>query len=256
MTTELPLVVAEDLQLEYSGALTALDGISLEIAAGQFVAIVGPSGCGKSTLLRLLGGLLKPTGGRLELAGQPPESARQGEVPTSFVFQDATLLPWRTVRENIELPQELLGEAAGNWLPIDEALNLVGLADFADRYPSQLSGGMRMRASLARALVTAPRLLLLDEPFAALDDITRGQLNDDLLQLWQQRGWTSVFVTHNISEAVYLSQRVVVMSPRPGRVAADIAINFAGQRSAALRSSPEFARQCGEVSEALRRACG
>lgn len=182
--------------------------------------------------------------------------ARRRVVRTSFVFQDATLLPWRTVRENAELPRELLQESTTDRLPVERALEMVGLADFADRYPAQLSGGMRMRASLARALITAPRLLLLDEPFAALDDITRGQLNDDLLMLWRESRWTGIFVTHNIAEAVYLSERVLVMSPRPGRIVADVPIEFGEPRTPRLRATGEFARLTGEVSEHLRRSCG
>jgi NitT/TauT family transport system ATP-binding protein len=250
------LLVADHLRLEYSGGVTALADVDLHVSAGQFISILGPSGCGKSTLLRLIAGLLQPTGGTISIEGQPPFQARKHSAPMSFVFQDATLLPWRTVTDNVRLPLELLrapeqdqGTAAAS------AIELVGLTDFAERYPAQLSGGMRMRVSLARALITQPKVLLLDEPFAALDDMTRGQLNEELLRLWQRSGWTGVFVTHNIAEAVFLSERVIVMSPRPGHVAADIPIQLSQPRTPELRATAEFAQRVGEVSEQLRRAC-
>ncbi len=172
-----------------------------------------------------------------------------------MVFQDATLLPWRSVRANVALPLELARQTS----PVRDdaaqrALDMVGLADFADRYPNQLSGGMRMRASLARALVTEPDMLLLDEPFAALDDITRQALNAELLRLWQARQWTGIFVTHNIAEAVFLSQRILVLSPRPGRVVADVPVPFDYPRPTELRSQAEFARLCGDVTHRLREA--
>jgi NitT/TauT family transport system ATP-binding protein len=251
-----PLLAADHVKLVYPGGLTAISDVSLEIPAGQFVSLLGPSGCGKSTFLRLIAGLLQPTAGQISVEGQSPDQARKQSSPMSFVFQDATLLPWRTVFDNVQLPLELLKEPdEDRKARVTGSLKLVGLADFADHFPAQLSGGMRMRTSLARALVTEPKILLLDEPFGALDDITRSQLNEDLLNLWQTSGWTSVFVTHNIAEAVFLSQRVIVMTPRPASVAADIVIPFAMPRTANLRASAEFARVTGQVSEALRRAC-
>ena len=229
--------------------------MGFEIPVGQFVSIVGPSGCGKSTLLRLVAGLVAPTRGTLEVAGEPPAVARRDRARLSFVFQDATLLPWRSVRANVRLPLELSRSRAGDdEARVDEALALVGLSDFAGRYPSELSGGMRMRVSLARALAIEPELLLLDEPFGALDDITRQALNEELMNLWFKRRWTALFVTHNIAEAVFLSERILVMSPRPGRIVADLSVPFAMPRTAALRSQAEFARLTGDVSRTLREA--
>jgi NitT/TauT family transport system ATP-binding protein len=249
------LVCAERVSVTYQGGIHALDAIDLEIPPGQFVSIVGPSGCGKSTLLRLLGGLIEPSSGSVRVAGFEPAVARRKAARLSFVFQDATLLPWRNVQSNVRLPLELAGTPrppAGN--SVSTALAMVGLAEFAGRFPNQLSGGMRMRASLARALVTQPELLLLDEPFAALDDITRQALNDELLRLWNARRWTGIFVTHNIAEAVYLSERILVMSPRPGRIVADRPVPLPMPRPAELRSRAEFARVTGEIAQCLRRA--
>ena len=246
---------AEGLELTYRGGVRALDGVSLNVMPGQFVSIVGPSGCGKSTLLRLIAGLIRPTGGCLSVLGDDPTEARLAGAGLSFVFQDPTLLPWRSVRDNVRLPLELARTArAARDARIAGVLDMVGLADFARHYPNELSGGMRMRASLARALVIEPRLLLLDEPFAALDDITRQALGEELSRLHTARGWTGIFVTHNIAEAVYLSQRVLVMSPRPGRIVAEIDVPFEMPRPAELRSRADFARVTGDVAGWLRRA--
>ena len=201
------LVVAEGLAKQFPSGVEALRDLNLEISRGQFVSIVGPSGCGKSTFLRLVAGLDAPTSGELRVDGHDP-------LGLAFVFQDATLLPWRSVAHNITLPLELRREDADE--RVAQTLALVGLTDFAAAYPAQLSGGMRMRVSIARALVTRPQILLLDEPFGALDEITRQRLNEELLHLWQEDRWTGLFVTHNVSEAVFLSQRVLVMSARPG----------------------------------------
>jgi NitT/TauT family transport system ATP-binding protein len=248
-------VHAERVSVTYQGGIRALDEVSLAIPPGQFVSIVGPSGCGKSTLLRLLGGLIAPTSGALSVAGLAPAVARRMAARLSFVFQDATLLPWRSVRDNVRLPLALAGAPrAQAEASIGRALSMAGLADFAGRFPNQLSGGMRMRVSLARALVTEPDVLLLDEPFGALDDITRQALDDELLRLWSARRWTGIFVTHNISEAVYLSERILVMSPRPGRIAADLAVSLPAPRSGELRAQAEFARVTGEIAACLRRA--
>lgn len=234
----------------FADGAAAVRDISLTIGAGEFVSLVGPSGCGKSTLLRLMAGLISPSEGTIEF--QPPERDRGR---TAFVFQDPTLLPWRTVVENIALPLELGGMAIKMARQsARERLAQVGLTDAdADKFPRELSGGMRMRASLARGLVTEPQLLLLDEPFAALDDLLRGQLNEELLRLWQAQAWTCVFVTHNVAEAVFLSQRVIVMSPRPGTIVADVPIPLSYPRAPSIRGTGEFARLVGEVSDRLRK---
>ena len=215
---------------------------SLEIASGEFVSLVGPSGCGKSTLLRLVANLDSPTQGELQLAdGAGSERA--------FVFQDANLIPWRTAWQNVQLPLELRRPLnSADHQVISQALQLVGLRDEDfKKSPRMLSGGMRMRVSLARALVTEPNILLLDEPFAALDDLLRNQLNEQLLEIWQRQNWTGLFVTHNVPEAVFLSQRILVMQARPGRIVADLKVPFDYSRTSKLRTEPEFARFCGEV---------
>jgi NitT/TauT family transport system ATP-binding protein len=247
-------VLAQDVDVTYQRTIPALRGIGFEIPRGQFVSIVGPSGCGKSTLLRLIAGLVAPTRGQLHVAGHD-SAARHRTARLSFVFQDPTLLPWRSVCNNVRLPLELERAPKSRRDALARsALEWVGLADFARRYPSELSGGMRMRVSLARALVTEPELLLLDEPFGALDDITRQALNEELTALWSQRHWTGIFVTHNIAEAVFLSERILVLSPRPGRIVADVPVPLATPRTHELRSRPEFARLTGEVAALLRRA--
>ena len=236
----------------------ALRGVSLTIPRGQFVSLLGPSGCGKSTLLRLIAGLLTPTTGTLTVAERASAEARTTSTRMAFVFQDPTLLPWRTVAQNLRLPLELQGVPAAEhdaW--IASALRLIGLnAGDAHKRPRMLSGGMRMRVSLARALVTSPELLLLDEPFAALDDVLRQQLNEELVRLWREKNWTAVFVTHNVSEAVFLSERVIVMSSRPGTLVADVPIPFAYPRTPELRGTAEFARMTAELSARLREAAG
>lgn len=242
---ESPLVAAAGLDKSFPSGVQALCDLNLEISRGQFVSLVGPSGCGKSTFLRLVAGLDAPTSGQLRVGDHDP-------LGLAFVFQDATLLPWRSVKRNITLPLELRREADD--AHVAQTLALVGLTDFAAAYPAQLSGGMRMRVSIARALVTRPQILLLDEPFGALDEITRQRLNEELLRLWQQDRWTGLFVTHNVSEAVFLSQRVLVLSARPGRILADIPIPFSYPRSPYLRSAPEFLRLANGISRQLARA--
>ena len=232
--------------MRYDGGSTALGPLDLDIARGDFVSLLGSSGCGKSTALRLIAGLLRASAGRID----SPADARIG-----FVFQEPTLMPWASVRDNVRLPLTLAHVPAAQSIPRAEAaLAQVGLGDFADAFPRQLSGGMKMRASLARALVTHPDILLLDEPFAALDEITRFRLNDDLLALWRALGKTILFVTHSVFESVYLSRRVVVMTPRPGRVAADFSIEAPPQRGDDFRTSAAYAAQCRAVSRALARA--
>ncbi|MCC5875508.1 MAG: ABC transporter ATP-binding protein [Candidatus Sumerlaeia bacterium] len=248
-------LVADGVSLEFASGVRALEGFNLTIRTGDFLSIVGPSGCGKSTFLRLVAGLLKPTSGTVTGGGVDGFAARKRERRIAFVFQQPTLLPWRTVERNVCLPLELRGgwnrQTRGK---VAEVLELVGLSEFARAYPHELSGGMQMRASLARALVTDPDLLLLDEPFAALDDITRQRLNSELLSLWERVRFTALFVTHNVGEAVYLSHRVAVMSARPGRLVADHAIPFTFPRQAEIRSTPDFAALVGRVATSLGEA--
>ena len=230
------------------GDMTALEGVDLSIGEHEFVSLLGPSGCGKSTLLRVIAGLVVPTAGHAEV--QRERSARE----VGFVFQEPTLMPWARVAQNVELPLRLAGEGGvAARARVDAALDMVGLSEFRDAYPRELSGGMRMRVSIARALVTRPRLLLMDEPFAALDEITRLKLADDLLRLWAEHRWTVVFVTHSVYESVYLSTRVAVMSARPGRIVADLAIGEPFPRDAEFRLTPAYAAHCREVSAALAR---
>ena len=244
-------VVLSGVGKTFSNGTQALAPLDLSIAAGGFTTIVGPSGCGKSTLLRLIAGLATPTSGRVE------RRAGASSQNTGFVFQDATLMPWATAAENVALPLRLAGvPGADTASRVAEALERVGLSGCDSAYPRELSGGMRMRASIARAIVTAPRLLLMDEPFAALDEFTRFKLNDDLLALWQQNRWTVVFVTHSIREAVFLSERVIVLSPRPGRIAEDLVVDLPAGRNSALRLGHPFADQCAKVSQAVSRAIG
>ena len=243
------LVTLEGVGKRFDRGVEALSGIDLAIAAGSFVSLLGPSGCGKSTLLRLIAGLAAPSAGRVVYGDG--RLMRQ----MSFVFQEPTLMPWATVRDNVYLPLRLAGERREAAAPrIAETLDAVGLAGFEQAYPRQLSGGMRMRVSIARALVTAPRLLLLDEPFAALDEFTRFKLNEDLLLLWQRHHWTVIFVTHSIFESVFLSSRIVVMTPRPGRLLADLPVELPYPRDNALRTRPEYAEQCRRISALLSEA--
>lgn len=251
------LVDVENVAVSFPGGMTALRALNFKQCAGEFVSIVGPSGCGKSTLLRLVSGLIEPTSGRIAIGGQPPRAARRQSQDTAFVFQQPALLPWRSVLANVELPLELQGIARSRRRELATMLlDRVGLGDATALLPHQLSGGMKMRASVARALVTRPDVLLLDEPFGALDDITRQRLNEELLTLWQRDRFTALFVTHNVFEAVFLSQRVVVMSSRPGRVLDEIVIDEAYPRGPAWRATPKFAETAGRISEALRAASG
>ena len=236
----------------YDSGVAALGPLDLDIRKGEFVSLLGPSGCGKSTALRLIAGLSTPTSGVVRVANR----AVQGGHSIGFVFQEPTLMPWTSVGENVRLPLMLAhtprAEADAR---VGEALAQVGLAEFSESYPRELSGGMKMRVSLARALVTDPDILLMDEPFAALDEITRFRLNNDLLALWRKLHKTVIFVTHSVFESVYLSQRVVVMTPRPGRLAAEFRI-AAEPRTDDFRTSVEYAAHCREVSTALARAGG
>jgi len=235
----------------FANGVKALDGLDLEVRAGEFVSLLGPSGCGKSTALRIIAGLSEPTIGTIEW---PATEGAAGARRIGFVFQEPTLMPWATVAANVRLPLKLKGQGAGAAPRVEAALARVGLAGFAESYPRELSGGMKMRASIARALVTEPDLLLMDEPFAALDEITRFRLNNDLSALWQSLGKTVVFVTHSVFESVYLSQRVVVMTPRPGRVFTELAIDVPHPRDERFRTSADYAGYCRQVSDALGRA--
>lgn len=250
------LIEANSVSMSFGPDRLALSDVTCAIRTGEFVALLGPSGCGKSTLLRLVAGLMSATSGSLTVASLPPEEARRSARRVAFVFQEPNLLPWRTVTDNIRLPLELQRiPRRDHAARIEQSLRLIGLSDDdARKRPRNLSGGMRMRVSLARALVTQPDLLLLDEPFAALDDVLRQQLNEELVRIWMLRKWTGLFVTHNVAEAVFLSQRVIVMSKRPGTIIADLSIPFPYPREPVLRAEPDFARLCGELSGRLREA--
>lgn len=237
---------------EFGAATPVLADIDLDIAPGSFVALVGPSGSGKSTLLRLVAGLDTATRGRIEVEGTT--APERGRASTAFVFQDAHLLPWRTVLDNVALPLELLGVDRPEARRRAAApLADVELTDALDRFPDQLSGGMRMRVSIARALVTDPELLLLDEPFAALDELSRQRLEERLRRLWLKRGMTVLFVTHSLAEAVFLAERALVFSRRPARVVLDQQIELGAERSATLRNEVAFVRQTASLYEALER---
>ena len=234
----------------YDSGVMALGPFDLTVHRGEFVSLLGPSGCGKSTALRLIAGLALPSSGSVAIAHHAGE-ARPGHS-IGFVFQEPTLMPWASVRENVRLPLRLARIPPDDAdARIAEALARVGLAEFTDSYPRELSGGMKMRVSLARALVTDPDILLMDEPFAALDEITRFRLNNDLLVLWRKLKKTVVFVTHSVFESVYLSQRVVVMTARPGRLSTEIAIETREPRDEEFPTSAEYADYCRRVSAAL-----
>jgi NitT/TauT family transport system ATP-binding protein len=232
-----------------SGAL-ALERISFDVERGEFVTLLGPSGCGKSTLLRLVAGLSGATEGSVRVNGMTPENARD---LMSFIFQDPTLMPWRTVEDNVGLSLEL--EHASRTLRSERVasmLEMVGLTRVARSFPRQLSGGMKMRASIARALVSRPRILLLDEPFAALDEMTRDRMNEELLRLYDEQKWTVLFVTHSVAEAVFLSSRIVILSPHPGRVAQDAAVDLPWPRTAEMRDSVAYEQAVTHFSRLLR----
>jgi NitT/TauT family transport system ATP-binding protein len=250
--SNVPQIEFEDVTKSYGTGRPVMQSIDLKILKGEFVSLIGPSGCGKSTVLKLISGLTPPSAGTIRVDGMTPENARE---TVSFIFQDATLLPWRTVTRNVGLGLELervLSKRRNE--KVASLLELVGLGEVADAYPRELSGGMKMRVSIARALATNPRLLLMDEPFAALDEMTRDRLNEELLRLRGEQRWTAVFVTHSVAEAVFLSTRIVVLAPNPGRIHAILPIDLAFPRTAQLRECPEFEALVARASHILREA--
>jgi ABC-type nitrate/sulfonate/bicarbonate transport system, ATPase component len=257
---EVPRLHITDLGRDFttrSGVTHAVSGIDLDIRVGEFVALIGRSGCGKTTLLRMIGGLLSPTTGTIEVDGRSLWRGTQVDpmavTKLGFVFQESNLFPWFSVLDNIALPMKLRGvRKAERRARAADLAALVGLTGFEKSYPRELSGGMRQRAAIARALSTEPELLLMDEPFAALDEITRFRLNDDLLELWASQRWTVVFVTHSVFESVYLSTRILVMGARPGSVRSEVMLE--ARRDASFRNSAEYAEQCRTVSARLAEA--
>ncbi|MCA0320704.1 MAG: ABC transporter ATP-binding protein [Proteobacteria bacterium] len=247
-----PLVSIRGVSKQFANGTIAVRDVNLDLAAGEFVSLLGPSGCGKSTLLRMIAGLGEPSVGAIDW---PQEVGKGAEHELGFVFQDPTLMPWATALGNVILPLTLKGvggrEAEERGA---DMLALVGLKGFEKSYPRELSGGMKMRVSIARALVTQPKILLMDEPFAALDEITRHKLNDDLLGLWERNRFSAVFVTHSVFESVYLSQRIVVMAARPGRVMADLRIEAPYPRDDEFRTSADYAHWCRIASSKLKEA--
>ena len=249
MTAGSPVVTVESVSRAYPNGTQALDRLSLQVKPGEFLTLVGPSGCGKTTLLRLIAGLAEPSAGRIDWPGGG------GARRLGFVFQEPTLMPWARVEDNIRLPLMLAAtEPAESAVRVGEVIAQVGLAGFERAYPRELSGGMKMRASIARALVTRPRVLLMDEPFAALDEITRFKLESDLAALQHRRGLTVLFVTHSVFESVYLGSRVVVLSPRPGRVAAELRVDAPVPRDETYRTSSAYLDACRRVSALLAQA--
>jgi len=250
--SNVPQVEFDEVTKSYGTGRLVLQSIDLKILKGEFVSLIGPSGCGKSTMLKLISGLTPASAGSIRVDGMTPVNARE---TVSFIFQDATLLPWRTVIQNVGLGLELERvDSARRKEKVASLLELVGLGEVADAYPRELSGGMKMRASIARALATNPRLLLMDEPFAALDEMTRERMNEELLRLRSEQRWTGVFVTHSVSEAVFLSTRIVVLAPRPGRIHAILGIDLPFPRTAALRESAAFESLVSQASHILREA--
>jgi NitT/TauT family transport system ATP-binding protein len=249
------VIAAKGLSLTFDtsdGPVFALSDVNLAVADGEFVSLIGPSGCGKTTLLRIIADLERPTSGTIRVNGVTPEAARLGRQ-YGYVFQAPALYPWRTVERNVRLPLEVMGFAAAEQMErARRNLALVNLTGFEKRFPWQLSGGMQQRASIARALSFDPKLLLMDEPFGALDEIVRDNLNTQLLKLWHETGKTVVFVTHSIPEAAFLSTRIIVMSPRPGRIIDVIETHFPADRTLDIRETPEFLKVAHRVREGLR----
>jgi len=249
-TTTIPEIELLGVTKRYRNAAVAVESVSLAVVRGEFVTFLGPSGCGKSTLLKLVSGLSPVSEGTVRVNGMPPENARE---MISFIFQDATLLPWRTVEQNVGLGMELEHSARPvRKERVAKMLDLVSLSHVAKRYPRQLSGGMKMRVSIARALASRPRILLMDEPFAALDEMTRDRLNEELLRLYAEQKWTVLFVTHSVAEAVFLSTRIVILAAHPGRMAHEIKVNLPWPRTAETRESKAFEEQITHASRLLR----
>jgi NitT/TauT family transport system ATP-binding protein len=247
------LVALQGVGKTFANGTVALAGLDLAVHEGEFLSLLGPSGCGKSTALRIIAGLSEPTRGTVAWPSPPAQAASESRI--GFVFQEPTLMPWTSVLNNVLLPLKLKGVSSERATArARAAIERVGLQEFSRAYPRELSGGMRMRVSIARALVTEPALLLMDEPFAALDEITRFKLNNDLLQLWQALRPTVVFVTHSVFESVYLSSRIVVMAARPGRAVSELAIDAPYPRDQAYRTSADYAAFCRRTSEALEQA--
>jgi NitT/TauT family transport system ATP-binding protein len=250
-----PLVSIHNVSKQFANGTLAIRGVDLDLRDGEFVSLLGPSGCGKSTLLRIIAGLGSPSAGTIEWPTAPHSASGEPQPDLGFVFQDPTLMPWSNTLKNVMLPMTLAGVSKTDAeARAAEMLALVGLRGFEKSYPRELSGGMKMRVSIARALVIHPKILLMDEPFAALDEITRHKLNDDLLALWWQNRFTAVFVTHSVFESVYLSQRIVVMAARPGRVMADLRSEAPYPRDGLFRTSAEYAHLCRVASETLKQA--
>ncbi len=243
-----PIITLDRVSKDF-GDVLAVEDMSMDIREGEFVTFLGPSGCGKSTALKMVAGFLPLTTGKIRISPAKGDA----EHDLGFVFQEPTLMPWASVFDNVYLPLQLAGVERGDGEPrVREALREVGLSRFARSYPRQLSGGMKMRVSIARALVTRPRILLMDEPFAALDEMTRSKLNNDLIQLADAHGLTVIFVTHSVFESVYLSTRVIVMAARPGRLVADMPLDAPWPRNEDYRTSPEFTAEARRISETLK----
>lgn len=247
-----PQLILRNIGKTFANGVTALNDVNLTVRQGDFLSLLGPSGCGKSTALRIISGLAAPTEGLIDWRGPALD---QGDI--GFIFQEPTLMPWATVFENVWLPLRLRGVSRKQAEPeINDALERVHLTGFENAVPRELSGGMKMRVSIARGLVTRPRILLMDEPFAALDEITRFKLNNDLLELWKDRGFTVVFVTHSVFESVFLSNRIAVMAARPGRVFAELDIDAPYPRNDSFRTTTQYAELCRDVSDILGHAMG
>lgn len=250
MNKEIPFIQFQNLTKQFREGPVVLDGLNLDVSKGEFISLIGPSGCGKSTILRLLSGLLDITSGQIVVDGMTPENAREESF---FVFQEPNLLPWLRVQQNVEVPLKISGSAkADRRERASRMIDLVGLKDAARKYPWQLSGGMKMRVSIARALTVSPELLLLDEPFGALDEMTRDRLNEELLMIRETDPFTAFFVTHSVAEAVFLSSRIIVLSANPGKIADIIEIDFPYPRKAALREEAAFLDLLAQATHSLR----